>query len=481
MGRAQTGIEWLSYLGGSGNDDQTSIAVDPLGNVYVAGATVSTDFPTTPAALRRNHRPSASRRSPSHLGFLAKLDPAGRRLLYGTYLGGSVREGAATIAVDQSGNIFVGGSTDSPDFPVTRQAPQKRYAGLARGGNWNRPGDGFLVVLDPEGRLRFSTYLGGQGSEGVSAMAVDEQGFVYAAGVTDSETFAGAAKETSRPPGAMDAFVLKLGPNTGEIRYIQRIGGSGSISVAGIALNRAGEVFVAGSTDSPDLPATQGAPRNKLAGASDAFLFRLSPQGRLRYLTYWGGKKREIVTGLSLDVHDAAYVAGWTNSEDFSTTKGAFQSVYRGGSSDGFVIKIEASGKLGYATLLGGSGFEDVEGIAVDRLGRAHMAGRVSAQSDLAVTEEFTPPAPGASEHAFYGMLDDQGRLLQRSLRVGGSGQRGNRIFRVSRGAKIALDAMGNAYVVANTTDDVAVTKGAYQELTAGGHEMVIFKVRAPR
>jgi len=145
------------------------------------------------------------------------------------------------------------------------------------------------------------------------------------------------------------------------------------------------------------------------------------------------------------------------------------------------VIKIDASGKLRYATLLGGSGFEDVEGIAIDRLGRAHLAGRVSAQSDLLVTEEFWPPAPGASEHAFYAMLDREGRRLQRCLRVGGSGQSGRKLFRVTRGAKIALDSTGNAYVVANTTDDVTASKDAYQELTAGGHEMVIFKVRAPR
>jgi uncharacterized protein (TIGR03437 family) len=153
-------VTWSTYLGGSGQDDAHAVAVDSSGNVWVAGETVSPDFPTTPGALSRTFHGEVDL-GPLRFGdgFVAKLDPTGGHLLYSTYLGGSAADGALSVAVDPAGAAYVVGGTQSADFPITRGSLQPVYSGSP-----NQPpsliGNGFVTKFDASGHLVYSTFIG---------------------------------------------------------------------------------------------------------------------------------------------------------------------------------------------------------------------------------------------------------------------------------------------------------------------------------
>src|SRR5688572_27814964 len=162
-------LVYSTFLGGSGSNETSGIAVDADGNAYVTGGTSSADFPTTSGAFQ------TSRRGPSD-AFLTKLNPTGSVLVYSTYLGGSNEEPTTgRIAVDAAGNAYVTGGTWSPDFPTTAGAFDTRFKGA----------DAFVTKLDPSGsQLVYSTYFGASGNDEGIGIAVDAAGSAYVTGVT---------------------------------------------------------------------------------------------------------------------------------------------------------------------------------------------------------------------------------------------------------------------------------------------------------
>ena len=191
-------LVYATYLGGSGVDDGIGIAVDSAGSAYVVGDTLSTNFPTK--------NPLQPLNGGSTDAFVAKLDPAGSSLVYSTYLGGSNDEDGFAIGVDAGGNAYVGGDTlSSADFP-TKNPAQAVYGG---GGD-----DGFVARLNSNGTaLDYATFLGGNATEEVDALAVDRTGDVYVTGRTASTTFPtmpGVVQPASG--GVINAFITKLEP-----------------------------------------------------------------------------------------------------------------------------------------------------------------------------------------------------------------------------------------------------------------------------
>ncbi len=405
------------------------------------------------------------------------IDPV---LNYSTYLGGSDTELVGGIAVDAAGNAYVTGLTSSANFPTTAGAFQTTFAG---GGDV--PSDAFVTKLNPtRSALVYSTYLGGSGVGGQGldrgfGIAVDATGNAYVTGTTSSPNFpttAGALQTTY--PGAATAFVTKLNPTGSALVYSTYLGGGGD-SGGGIAVNAAGNAYVAGETSSLNFPTTVGAFQTTLGGFTDAFMAKLNPTGStLVYSTYLGGSDTEMFGGIALDASGNAYVAGYTQSSNFPTTVGAFQTTLRG-LSDAFVTTLNSSGSaLVYSTYLGGTNTdvvtEYVGGIAVDASGNAYVTGRTRSPDFPTTAGAFQRTLAGQDD-AFVTKLNPTGSALVYSTYLGGSD---NDLVGFFGGGRIAVDASGNAYVTGSTSSpNFPTTAGAFQTTLAGAADAFVTKL----
>lgn len=465
-------VIWTTYLGGRFNDSPTAIVVDADGAIWVGGTTQSPDFPTTAGALRT--RPPRTRtygRGPTarviadqSLGFLSKLSSDGRVLRYSTYVGGSDSDSVASVSADAFGGVYVGGVTSSPDLPVTPTAPQARYGGKA-GARAQAPGDGFVMRFSPDGEATFSTFLGGESSDAVAAVAAGPDSTVFATGSTVSTDF----PRGQAPIGSVDGFLVKIDTRAGGISWGLRFGGRGSTTPHAIALASNGHVFVAGTTeDTSNQPKTD---------AKDAFIAEINGRGELLSVVSYGGSKDDSGVDIEVGSGGSIYMAGHTQSPDLKTSAGAFQRRFQGGTSDSYVVKQARNRGRSYATYLGAPQWERIFGIALDKRGRVHAVGHVPRDTEFPISSGVKAPPSGVGQHIFYAVLSADGSALDFSLRRGGNSQ-GRGRFRITQRPRVAVGRDGEAYVVADTTDDVAASAGAMQRTRAGGHEPVIFCIR---
>jgi hypothetical protein len=323
-------LVYSTYLGGNSSEYGGTIAVDLAGAAYVAAATGSLDFPVVNAFQ--------STSAGGGDAFVAKLAPDGSALLYSTYLGGSWSEEARDIAVDSLGAAYVVGYTEAtPEFPLVNPLP------------WPAGGyDAFVAKLAPDGaRLIYSTRLGGDTDDYGNGIAIDASGAAYVTGYTYSTDFptTNALQPQIGRYGDADAFVVKIAPEGGSLIFGTYLGGLLADTGSGIAVDTAGAVYVTGGTSALDFP-TMNPLQPALAGPSDAFLSKLSPDGSsLVYSTYLGGSARDGGGEIAVDLAGAVYIGGQTGSLDFPTTPAALQPLFggdvcAGGDSDAFVVKI---------------------------------------------------------------------------------------------------------------------------------------------
>ena len=330
----------LPSWGGASEDYGYSIAVDSSGAAYVTGLTRSSDFPATPGAYDTTYNESCgSPILPCADAFVAKLNPSGTALVYATFLGGAKIDYGYSIAVDSSGAAYVTGSTYSSDFPPTPGAYDTTHNGLH---------DAFVVKLNPSGStLAYATFLGGDGWEEGSGIAVDASGAAYVTGGTGSPDFPTTSGAYDRTFENGDAFVVKLNPSGTALVYATFLGGSEVDWGHSIAVDSSGAAYVTGTTNSSDFPTTPGAYDTTHSGVCDAFVVKLKPSGDgLTYATFLGGDNKEWGLDIAIDSSGAAYVTGWTNSSDFPTTPGAYDTTYNG-DHDVFVAKLAVGGEVG--------------------------------------------------------------------------------------------------------------------------------------
>jgi uncharacterized protein (TIGR03437 family) len=258
-----TALSYSTLLGGSREDYVFGLALDPSGNVYLTGITTSGDFPVTAGAVQRNHprpgRPAA---------FVTRFNAAGPAVAYSTYLGGSVYSEAFAIAADGSGSAYVTGVTNSVDFPVTKGS----YTTTNRAPG--AQGDVFVTKLSPDGSaFAYSAVMGGNGTDYGMAITTDRDGNAYFAGRTFD--YGGTYSSFPTTPdavqrcGAGDAFVAKLDPSGSNLLYSSHLGGTLLSGAGAIALGADGNVWVAGSTMSPDFPVTAGALQRSHGGTGN--------------------------------------------------------------------------------------------------------------------------------------------------------------------------------------------------------------------
>ncbi len=449
-------LAYSTYLGGLGSDAGMGVAVDAAGNAYVTGATASTNFPTTSGALQTTAQGGGD-------AFVAKLNAAGTQLVYATYLGGSGNDVGTGIAVDAAGSAYVTGSTSSGDFPVTSDAFQTGNHGS---------NDAFVAKLSADGaRLVYASYLGGSGSDVATGIAVDAAGNAYVTGQTSSPDFptTPGAFQTSRP-GVENGFVAKLGADGTALAYATYLGGSSEDGATGIAVDGAGNAYVTGYTASTNFPVTPGAYQASNHGGDDAFAAKLNAAGaQLVYATYLGGLANDEGTAIAVDSAGNAYITGATDSANFPTTLGAFQTRKSGG-ADAFVAKLSAAGtQLVYGTYLGGSSSDGGTGVAVDAVGNAYVTGYTSSL-DFPTTPDAIQRTRRGRQDAFVAKLNATGAALAYATYLGGTG--------TNIGTAVTVDATGDAYVIGSTDSaNFPTTPDAFQTGNHGGQDAFVAKV----
>ncbi|MCX6358638.1 MAG: Ig-like domain repeat protein [Armatimonadetes bacterium] len=396
-------LTFSTYLGGSADeDDAWGVAVSPAGYVAVVGQTWSANFPAPSYTL-----------SGSTDAFVTVLNSTGTAVHGSVLIGGSGDDTAFGAAADASGNLYVGGATSSPDFPVSPGAAQTAFGGVV---------DGFVLKISALGVPVYSTYVGGSdvdivnsvavnaagqaafggqsgshdlpvvaalqpyqggydafvgqvnaagsafgwltfyagyGTDAISAVAYDATGNVCFAGGTDSTGFPATANSFgSTVKGGVDAFAGKINGAGTAVIYGGRTGGSGDDYAMGLAVEASGALFVTGYTTSANFPLVSGAPISVAPANYNGFLFRTnSPGTAITGSTYLGGNGYDVAYGVVL-VNGAPVVVGSTQSTNFPVTAGAFQSTLSG-AGDLFVSALGSDIKsLTYSTYLGGSGAE---------------------------------------------------------------------------------------------------------------------------
>jgi hypothetical protein len=381
-----TALVYSTYLGGSGSDWGSAIAVDSAGSAYLTGQTCSSDFPTA-LPLQASLKGACD-------AFVSELNPAGTSLVYSTFLGGSgigvsgstAYDRGTSIAVDSSGSAYVTGVTWSTDFPTVN--PIQGY-----GSN----GDAFLCKFSADGTaLIYSTYLGGSGTDQGSGIAVDSSGSGYVIGSTNSTDFPTVNPLQAHPGGTFanwygTGFVAKMNPTGSALVYSTYLGGSVKEGGNGIAVDSSGNAYLTGATWSPDFPTVDPIETYQSKTAADnAFVAKLNSAGSaLIYSTFLGGSGclyppgpqpgGDEALGIAIDSTGVAYVAGETCSTDFPTVNAIQASNNDTGYHvpyTSFVACLNAAGSaLAYSTYLGGTYVTQANAIAVDSSGNAHVGG----------------------------------------------------------------------------------------------------------
>ena len=455
-------LSYSTYLGGSGFDSGSAIAVDAAGNAYVTVFTSSINFPTTFGVLQ----PAIG--TPVDI-FVTKLNATGSSLVYSTYIGGSGADASTGIALDASASAYVTGNTSSANFPTTIGAFQ------------TVPGDSsdaFVLKLSPGGSaLAYSTYLGGSASDSSTGIAVDASGNAYVTGVTLSTDF-------PTPPGAFDptcgtdgncdfdgtttfsdAFITKVNAVGTALRYSTYLGGTRIDFASGIAVDALGSAYVTGLTLSTDFPTTPGALDTTCGTdgncdfdiffrsfSSDAFVTKLNASGTApAYSTYLGFVVSEEGKGIAIDTSGNAYVLtnfGVTKLNDTGTSR--LYTSSRGGDVD-FAIAVDASGN-------------------------AYVTGQDTRCLQLAI-----PCDPrNITLDVFVMTLDAAGNRDFKDLiwRLTAGVEFFGCCEGFDRGLGIAVDSSGGAYVTGDTAStDFPNTSGAFQRLPGGGTDAFVAKV----
>jgi hypothetical protein len=251
------------------------------------------------------------------------------------------------------------------------------------------------------------------------------------------------------------------------LSYSTYLGGSGMDAVRAIAVDSAGNAYVAGYTDSSDFPVA-GAYQSSRKGGVDAFVAKLNAAGTaLVYCTYLGGSYDDRAFGIAVDSSGSAYLTGWTYSSNFPTTSGARQRALAGG-RDAFVTKLSAAGNaLSYSTFLGGSSHDSGNAIAIDSTGNAYVAGDTSS-TNFPVLNGYRGSNAGRQD-AFISKLNPTGLSLVWSTYLGGSGD--------ESAAALALDASGNVYIAGGTTSADFPTHLALQSASGGGQDAFVARL----
>jgi hypothetical protein len=453
-------LDYASYIGGSGPDQGSSIAVDTAGNIYITGTSFSTSLP-----IQTPYQDTLMGRSDI---FIAKFNPSGDTLLFATYLGGQDYDKATGISIDAIGNIVLTGTTRSHDFPI-KNAIQGSYGGGTS--------DAFVSKFNADGsELLFSSYIGGQDQDDGYGIAIDSQNDIYITGETSSNDFPLNNAYQPRQSGHADAYVVKFNSEGSQKIYASYLGGSSYDSARSIAVDSRGFATITGITYSQDFP-VYNALQADIGGNSDAFISQLNADGTaLKYSTYLGGASEDQGLDIAIDNQNNAVIVGQTGNwfalsqQNNFPTKNALQT-QGSGLQDGFFSKISADGdELVFSSYFGGEKDDALTSIAIDDQANLILLGTTESTTGLPVINALQQTLQGNASDVYIAKIDNEGATTLFASYFGGS--------KNDKGLAIAVKDQ-TLYMTGTTASDSDFpSKNALQPLFGGGvDDMFIAKI----
>lgn len=438
-------LSFCTFQGGGSGDAGYGTAIDSSGNIFVVGATASTDFPDTNAY-------QGSMAGGAWDAFVAKYSADYQTLLYSTFLGGTESDYAYGVAIDNVGSPYVVGRTNSPDFPTVSPIMPADSAH-----------DAFVVKLSADGSsMVYGTYLGGSGADYGWDIAVDASANAYVTGYTLSTDFPIVMPIQDTNGGGFDAFVSKINSSGTALVYSTYLGGVGTDIGQAITVDASNRAVVTGYTFSTNFPKVNQFQNelNVMTGHADAFVSKVNSLGTaLTYSTYLGGTRAEYASDVKVGSSGSIYVVGQTYSTNFPVAS-AYQSTLHG-LTDLFVTKFNATGSAQvFSTYLGGTDQEFGGHLGVDTAGRAYIA--LYTQSvDFPTGDAFQDSLAGGTDIAVV-RFNAAGSGLDYGTFLGGTDD--------DQCYELALDADANyVYVVGQTVSADFPVKRALQG-TIGGN-----------
>lgn len=451
-----------TYIGGTLQDEGKSITTDENGDLYVVGHIQSITFPVTLELYPLQHNIDA---------YIVKFDATSGELDYVSIflpIGLDDEDFARDVVVDESGQAYITGLTNSPDFPTTEGAFDTTH-----GGGF----DAFVLKVAQDGTLIYSTFLGSTGTDNGEGIAIDSAGNAYITGGTWSSDFPTTLDgyDTTHN-GDRDIFLTKLNPAGSALEYSTFIGGSSQEQAESMILDDGNVAYLTGWTRSNDLPTTDGAYDATLDGNFDAFVLKMAlTSAAPEYLTYLGGEDEDRGFGIALDESGEAIVAGLTKSEAFPATEGAYDTTYGGGTcsfarcADGFVAKLAPNGtRLSYVTYLGGSTSDQANDITMGLGGHVYVIGTTDSQDFPLTADAYDTTLEEDGQDAFIAAFDASGTDLTYSSYFGGSDE--------DEGLGIARYGLSQVYLTGKTlSEDFPTSDNAYDNSITENGDFDIF------
>jgi len=452
------GLTWATYFGGDSTDQGYSVALDPTGNVYIAGITKTPKGIATTGAYRTSLAGGVN-----YDAFLAKFSSAGK-LIWSTYYGGDSSDYATTCGLDNAGNIFITGYTNSPDGIATSGAYQ-----TAQGSNPYYL-DAFLAKFTSSGKLIWGTYFGGSDNEFVYSMGVDGSGNACILGWTASTSGIATAGsyQTAFGGGQYDAYIAKF-TGKGGLSWATYFGGAGDDYGLGLAVDKLKNIYITGSTTSSNRIATAGAFKTSVDTVNgNSYLAMFDSSGNRKWGTYFGGYggTGDLGFGVSASILNHVYITGNTGNSLGVATKGAYQTSF-GGATDVFLADFSTKGALNWATYYGGTHDETGYGISNDSAGNIYIAGATSSGNKIATPDGYQTKDPTAYTTSFLAKFNSSG-FLKYGTYYGGN------LEEIGRG--VANDNNGNVYITGFAASSGIASTGAYQTSNAGQFDVFIAK-----
>ncbi len=445
-------LQWGTYYGGTGQDLGMAMDLDDNGNVFITGYGSSTSNMATVGSYQAVYGGGGTD------AYIAKFNPDGNLLLWGTYYGGIGGDAAYGIALDVSNNIYIAGYITNTTNTTTAGAYQTIYGGGVE--------DAFVAKFNANGTaMLWATSYGGTGQDVAWDIALDLSNNVYIVG----ETQAGpnistiGAYQPAYGGGVFDAFVAKFDPTGSSLLWGTFYGGTGVEQGFDIAVDNSNNVYITGIATSTSNIATIGAYQaTNQGGAGDAFVAKFSSTGNsIIWASYYGGGGGENSLGIAIDANNDVYITGYTSSSSKIATVGAYQTTFGGGNNDGFVAKFNSTGTgLLWGTYYGGASGELNWNMALDASNNVYVVGSTSSTNNIATAGAYQTSMLGSMD-GFVAEFNSTGSSLLWGTYYGGTGNDWSNA--------IAIDATCGLYISGVTfSANTIATTGAYQT-TFGG------------